>query len=82
LHATGIKPDYIYDEAPLKIGRFVPNIGLPILSLAAIGDVAGSVLVVISAWNYRTDLVRKVHERRSDRGDVFMVYFPEIEEFV
>ena len=81
LHAAGLRPDYVYDEAPLKIGRFIPAMGVPILALDRIAGLDEPALIVISAWNYRNELARKVRDRRPGRNDTFLVYFPEVEEF-
>ncbi len=38
MHATGAKPDLIVDEAPLKIGRWIPEVDRQILPLAEYGN--------------------------------------------
>jgi SAM-dependent methyltransferase len=82
LHATGIQPDYVYDEAPLKVGRWVPGIDRQVLPLRYIGQAPEGLLVVISAWNYRDEIVAKVRAFREGKATTFMTYFPDaIEEF-
>jgi hypothetical protein len=82
LHSAGIVPDCIYDEAPLKIGRYLPGIGCAIRPLEEIAVECSPLLVVLSAWNFRDELTRKTRALKPD-GDVsFLVYFPVVEEFV
>lgn len=80
LHAAKIKPDRVYDEAPLKIGRYIPGLGLPIEPLAGIAAI-GEPLIVISAWNFRKELAFKVKGILPGKSCPFLVYFPEVEEF-
>ena len=57
MNALGILPDNVYDEAPLKIGKWIPGHLEPILDLKEIEDVDGPVLAIVGAWNF--DLARK-----------------------
>jgi SAM-dependent methyltransferase len=81
LHASGVRPDHLYDEAPLKIDRWAPGLGLQIEPLDAIAEVEAPMLVVLSAWNFAAELARKTRMRRPDRGDRFLVYFPALDRF-
>ncbi len=82
LHATGIIPDAIYDEAPLKIGKYVPGLNIPVQSLSEISKGGEEVVCVISAWNYRKEIETKVRTYREGKPAMFMVYMPDIEEWV
>ena len=81
LHALGIKPDALYDEAPLKIDRHVPSLGCKIDALPTIAEQEGPILVVISAWNFRKELAAKTAKHLAGRDVRFLVYFPNVEEF-
>ncbi|WP_127705491.1 class I SAM-dependent methyltransferase [Novosphingobium umbonatum] len=80
MHAAGICPDRVFDEAPLKVGRFIPGLGVPIEPLTAL-DAAGDPLIVISAWNFRQELASKARAIAGRDDLSFLVYFPEVEEF-
>jgi SAM-dependent methyltransferase len=80
LHAAGIKPDYVYDEAPLKIGRYIPGVGAPILPLTEV-VAARDPLIVMAAWNFREELTAKVRRLTPGARPRFLVYFPQVEEY-
>ncbi|AUN29393.1 class I SAM-dependent methyltransferase [Niveispirillum cyanobacteriorum] len=80
MHAAGIRPDHLYDEAPLKIGRTVPGIDRVIKPLTAIIE-ARNPLVVISAWNFWEELSMKVKRIAGQKNMKFLVHFPEVREY-
>lgn len=80
LHAAGLRPSHFFDEAPLKIGRYIPTAASPIRALTDIVSVRDP-LVVVSAWNFRQELTAKVRALRPDTPPRFLVYFPEVEEY-
>jgi SAM-dependent methyltransferase len=79
MNALGILPDNVYDEAPLKIGKWIPGHLEPILDLKEIEDVDGPVLAIVGAWNYREELEGKVKKVREGKVTEFMVYYPTVE---
>jgi 2-polyprenyl-3-methyl-5-hydroxy-6-metoxy-1,4-benzoquinol methylase len=81
VRAAGIQPDAIFDEAPLKIGRFVPGFARPIAPLAETAGIDRPCTFVLSAWNFRTELERKVRALYTRATPRFLVYFPQIERF-
>ncbi|MDQ2764392.1 MAG: hypothetical protein M3Y22_13220, partial [Pseudomonadota bacterium] len=80
LHTAGIKPDHVFDEAPLKVGRYIPVIDLPIQPLADIVAIERP-LIVIAAWNFRSELTAKIKRLMAENDLRFLVYFPEVEEY-
>ena len=76
-----LRPDHLYDEAPLKIGMFAPGLDLAIEPLDAISGVDEPMLIVLSAWNFAAELAQKTRLRRPSRGDQFLVYFPTLALF-
>lgn len=71
---AGISLDRIVDDSPLKQGKFTPA-GTPIVKLADAGD---QVLWVITAWNFREEIVAKIKAARPGIADVFLTYFPTV----
>ena len=83
MHACKLIPDIIYDEAPLKIGKWLPGLNIQIKPLAHIGNEPFPMLAVIGAWNFATELAEKVRGIRGANAKEtrFLTYFPSIEEF-
>ena len=69
-------PDHIVDEAPLKIGLYLPGTNLRIDSLASVSDIEGPCLFVIGAWNFADELREKLRGFRKPGEDFTAVYFP------
>ena len=76
INASGVRPDRFLDESPLKIGSFAPGSGAPVDSLARCADLGRPALFVITAWNFRTELVAKMKRLGAPAGSVFYSYFP------
>jgi hypothetical protein len=79
MQAAGIVPDAILDEAPLKIGQFIPGLPTPVQAFTDVVDMKGACLFVIAAWNFRVEIEAKIRRLRPSRGDVFLSYFPQVE---
>ena len=82
IQASGIKPKYFFDEAPLKIGRYVPGSDVAIMPLAALAELDEDLVLLIGAWNFAAELNRKIREKvkdtaMQDRVSV-VVYQPEL----
>jgi SAM-dependent methyltransferase len=53
-----IRFDYIIDESPLRFGKFLPQVGTPVVGRKTLMEKpVGHCLV--TAWNYRDDIIRK-----------------------
>jgi hypothetical protein len=77
LQAAHLQIDRVVDEAPLKIGRYLPGTDLLIEPLDAISEISGPCLFVIGAWNFAQELRAKIRSRRSG-GDLWCTYFPSV----
>jgi len=81
LQVAGLLVDRVFDEAPLKIGRFIPGTALQIESMACVREVTRPTMYIIGAWNFRQELSEKLLALRSAHhsgGDVFLCYFPRL----
>lgn len=78
VRAAGIALDLAFDEAPDKIGLFIPGLGLQIKDLAEIKDLVGPTLFVLTAWNFATELERKVRAHATQCEPEFLTYFPDV----
>lgn len=50
--------DYIVDEAPLRVNKFIPRVATPILPPHQLG-IHPAQFCLITAWNYQQDIIRK-----------------------
>ena len=78
MNYTEIRPDCVIDEAPLKIGKFIPQVDVEIKDLGAIDNIKSPILYIISAWNFKNELILKIKSRRQ-LNDKFLTYFPFLE---
>ena len=60
LQSSGVQVDYVVDEAPLKLGLYIPGTNLKIESLLSIQDVKGPIFFIVGAWNFYEELCRKI----------------------
>ncbi len=76
INAGKIRPDHFLDEAPLKIGLYAPGAGTLIDGLGVCKDMTEPTLFVLSAWNFRNELMSKIKAIGVPAGSVFYTYFP------
>ncbi|MCA3280785.1 MAG: methyltransferase domain-containing protein [Roseomonas sp.] len=79
INACGVHPDHFLDEAPMKIGKYAPGVGTLIESLDKARSLSKPTLFVITAWNFRKELKRKLLDFGVPAGSVFYSYFPQPE---
>jgi len=77
MNAAGIVPDRLLDESPLKIGSYAPGCGCLVEPLQAASSGARPALFVLSAWNFRHELTRKLRDIGVPEGSRFHAYLPE-----
>jgi hypothetical protein len=81
LQVADLEIDRVFDEAPLKVGLYIPDTNLIIEPLQAISEVISPTLYIIGAWNFSSELADKINNLRNNDhpgGDVFCCYFPNI----
>lgn len=78
LNYTGIKPDFIVDDNPLKQGKFTPGSSIPIVEAMMIDDIRTPIVFIPLAWNFFDEIRAKIKARRDNPYDVFITYFPEV----
>ena len=67
--AAGIEPDLYFDEASLKIGRFVPGSTSAIQPLTAVSNIDRETLLIIGAWNFADELREKIRRLSAESGN-------------
>lgn len=72
--------DYIIDDNPLKQGKFTPGQKIPIVNATYLETLSDTdrVLFVPLAWNFYTEIRKKIHTLRNNSDDRFLKYFPEV----
>ena len=79
LNYCGLGPgliDYVVDASPLRHGRFVPGVGVPIVPPERFRETPPD-YAILSAWNYEAEIVAKEQHFLS-AGGVFIVPLPDV----
>jgi SAM-dependent methyltransferase len=69
LEEAGVQFDYLADDTPAKIGKYLPGIGCEIRPLAALAAEPAPVTIVLLAWNYPQEFTAWMQANRAGRGD-------------
>lgn len=77
LQTSGLKPDYVVDEAPMKIGRYIPGTVFKIQPLNDVSTISEPCIFVMGAWNFQNELSRKIQMLRATPDDKVLCYFPQ-----
>jgi 2-polyprenyl-3-methyl-5-hydroxy-6-metoxy-1,4-benzoquinol methylase len=80
LNASWIKLDAVIDDNPLKQGTWCPGTDIPVVSSDYIKTIPADqpVVFVPLAWNFYTEIKRKIQSIRKNDQDLFLRYFPTI----
>lgn len=77
INFAGLEFDYILDDTPQKISRMSPAGGCVVSNPKILSEISGPLLVVIPAWNFRAEIIKKVQSLRDQKSDFYLTYFPE-----
>jgi SAM-dependent methyltransferase len=80
LNASGIRMDAVVDDNPLKQNTWCPGTSIPVVSSEYIRGIPATqrVVFVPLAWNFYSEITRKIRTIRDNRRDIFLRYFPTI----
>jgi 2-polyprenyl-3-methyl-5-hydroxy-6-metoxy-1,4-benzoquinol methylase len=80
LNASRVHMDVVVDDNPLKQGLYCPGTTIPVVSSDYIKNLEPStrVLFVPLAWNFYSEIARKIAAIRSNPADIYMRYFPTV----
>lgn len=70
LRAIKIKPDYIIDETPSKIGKIIPGLGRITGELPHLNK-----LVILPVWNFHDEISEKINEKMKSKEYKILKYF-------
>lgn len=65
----GIKHKYIVDENPLKIGKVVGGVNIPVVSPQDFANDPEPLLIVVYAWNFFDEIQEKIRKIRPHMND-------------
>lgn len=63
---------YIVDENPLKIGKVVGGVNIPIISPEEFADDPESLLIIVYAWNFFDEIKGKIQRMRPNMNDIIV----------
>jgi 2-polyprenyl-3-methyl-5-hydroxy-6-metoxy-1,4-benzoquinol methylase len=82
INASGIELDCVIDDNPLKQGLYCPGTDIPVVSidwLDTVTDPNERIVFIPLAWNFYTEIKRKISAKRNSVGDCYIRYFPKIQ---
>ena len=77
INSAKVSPDYFFDEAPLKIGRYPPGLKIKVSALSECSKLQNKTLFIITAWNFKDELVNKIVKLGVPTESKFYTYFPQ-----
>lgn len=80
VHAAKLDPDVYFDEASMKIGRYVPGASTPIAPLGDLRLLTRPFVLLLGAWNFADELIGKIEALNLPVQHQFLVYLPEVRE--
>jgi len=82
LNFAKIDLDYIIDDNELKQGLLTPGMNIPILGSSELLKlkIDQKVVFVPLAWNFYTEIKRRILDKRNNENDIFVMYFPSYKE--
>lgn len=79
INYAGIQLDFIFDETKEKIGKFSPAGGCVVSEPTRMTEIDRNLLILIPAWNFKTEIVDKIKKFRFGHKDSILTYYPEME---
>ena len=78
LQKSGIRLDFVVDDAPLKVGKVCPGTGIPVVGTDVLRNTGDSLAIIILAWNFYDEIVRRIEALRPTKNDLFVKFFPKL----
>ncbi len=70
--------DYIVDDNPLKVGKYMPSTDIKILPTSKLSEEKEDLAIWITANNFQKEIMEKIKLHRAGRNDVIISYTPEV----
>lgn len=68
----GLKHKYIVDENPLKIGKVIGGVNIPIVSPDVLANEPQDLLIIVYAWNFFNEIQSKIQRLRPNNNDTIV----------
>jgi hypothetical protein len=68
----GKKINYIVDENPLKIGKVIGGVDIPIVGPDALLEEPDDLTIIVYAWNFYDEVLKKIKILRPNNNDVIV----------
>ncbi len=81
LNYSGIKNDiidFVVDETPYKIGKYMPQSKIPIYPFNKIAEVKPDIIIILP-WNHKQEIVEKLSFTKA-WGAKLIIFIPKLEE--
>ena len=82
LNCAKVKPLFIVEDTTLKQDKYTPGLSIPMRNQKDSFELIkeyDKVCFIILAWNFYSEIKRKILENRSGCDDLFFKYFPKVE---
>jgi len=67
-----LKHKYIVDENPLKIGKVIGGVNIPIVSPEVLAEEKCDLLIIVYAWNFYDEIKSKIQKLRPNYNDIIV----------
>jgi 2-polyprenyl-3-methyl-5-hydroxy-6-metoxy-1,4-benzoquinol methylase len=74
-----IDVDEVYDDNILKIGKYSPINGRVVEDPSKLVKSEGKKLFILTAWNFKDEIISKIKKMRTNHEDYYLVYYPKLE---
>lgn len=68
----GLSHKFIVDENPLKIGKVIGGMNVPIVSPDALKNEQSDLTIIVYAWNFFDEIKKKIQSMRPNNNDIIL----------
>jgi SAM-dependent methyltransferase len=68
----GISHKFIVDENPLKIGKVIGGVNIPIVSPDTLAQESSDLTIIVYAWNFYDEIASKIRQLRPNNSDLII----------
>jgi hypothetical protein len=66
------KLKYIVDENPMKIGKIIGGVNIPIVAPETLINEPGDLMIIVYAWNFFDEIHSKIKKLRPNNNDIIV----------
>lgn len=72
---VGKQIDYIVDENPLKIGKVIGGVNIPVVGPDRLREESEDLTIIVYAWNFYDEVYKKIKQLRPNNNDLIIRSF-------